>query len=278
MTKAATNPAGPGRGRLERGLSLALMLAVTLAGCATSTKEKVDRDAHFVNPDRMNKGIVIILPGIEGEDSANRDVRKGLDDAGVSYGLAIYRWGFPVPGLGLLVNQTDVAGNRRAAVELAKGIVRYQTRHPGCPVFLVGHSAGGGVAVFTLEALADLPDAKPVRGAILLSSSISADYPLGKALTMTQCGIVNGYNPQDTVMLGTGTAMFGNVDGQHGDSAGRTSFHQTDPKLFQFKVSADGDPGDPHFIMTESDRVAKHAPRWILSETWPPAGRNPDAR
>ncbi len=270
MTAAATNSAGPGRWFLERGLPLALILA--LAGCATGTKEKVDGDAHFVNPDRMNKGLVIILPGIEGEDSANRDVRKGLDDAGVSYGLAIYRWGFPVPGLGLLVNQTDTAGNRRAAVELANGIVRYQVKHPGCPVFLVGHSAGGGVAVFTLEALADLPGARPVRGAILLSSSISADYPLVKALKMTQCGIVNGYNPQDNVMLGTGTAMFGNVDGQHGDSAGRTGFHETHPKLFQFKASVGGDQGDPHFIMTESDRVAKHAPRWILSETWPPPG------
>lgn len=252
-----------------------LILAVPLAGCATNARDRVDWDAHFVNPDRSNKGLVIILPGIEGESSANCDVRKGLDDAGVPYALAIYRWGFPVPGLGMLVNQTDAAGNRRAAVELAKGIVRYQTKHPGCPVFLVGHSAGGGVAVFTLEALADIPDARPVRGAILLSSSISADYPLDKALTMTQCGIVNGYNPQDTVLLGTGTALLGNVDGEHGDSAGRTGFYGNNSKLFQFKVSVGSDAqSDPHFIMTEADRVAKHAPKWILSETWPPPGRS----
>jgi pimeloyl-ACP methyl ester carboxylesterase len=243
------------------------------AGCATSARDRMDRDEQFVNPDRMNKGLVIILPGIEGESSANRDVRKGLEEAGVPFALAIYRWGFPVPGIGMLVNQTDTAGNRRAAVELAQGIVRYQTRHPGCPVFLVGHSAGGGVAVFTLEALADIPDARPVRGAILLSSSISADYPLDRALKMTQCGIVNGYNPQDTALLGTGTAIMGNVDGGHGDSAGRTGFQGSNPKLFQFKASVEsGDLGDPHFVLTEADRVAKHAPRWILTESWPPPG------
>jgi len=252
-------------------MSVLLVAAMPLAGCATGMKSHIDRDADFVNPDRMKKGLVIILPGIEGESSANRDVRKGLADAGVPYALAIYRWGFPIPGLGLLVNQTDTAGNRRAAVELAKGIVRYQTRHPDCPVFLVGHSAGGGVAVFTLEALADLPDAKPIRGAILLSSSISANYPLEKALKMTQGGIVNGYNPEDTVLLGAGTAMMGNVDGGHGDSAGRTGFHETNAKLFQFKASAgEGDSTDPHFVLTESDRIAKHTPRWILSANWPP--------
>lgn len=259
-------------------LTISLIAAMLLGGCAISPKDRIDRDEQFVNPDRMSKGLVIILPGIEGESSANRDVRKGLADAGLPYALVIYRWGFPVPGIGLLVNQTDTAGNRRAAAELAKGIVRYQARHAGCPVFLVGHSAGGGVATFTIEALADIPEAKPVRGAILLSSSISADYPLDKALKMTQCGIVNGYNPQDVALLGTGTAIMGNVDGGHGDSAGRTGFQGMNPKLFQFKVSPESSAGgDPHFILTAADRVAKHAPRWILNETWPPP-RTLDAR
>ena len=65
----------------------------------------------------------------------------------------------------------------------------------------------------------------------------------------------------------------GNVDGGHGDSAGRTGFHCSNAKLFQFKASAgSGAQGDPHFILTEADRVAKHAPRWILNDAWPPAG------
>jgi pimeloyl-ACP methyl ester carboxylesterase len=248
-------------------------LSVALCGCGESSlKDRMDLDAKYANPDRLAKGMVVILPGIEGECAANRDIRKGLDEGGVPYALVIYRWGFPVPGLGLLVNQTDTAGNRRAAADLAAGIERYQCKHPDCPVFLVGHSAGGGVAVFTLEALADVPNAKPVTGAILLSSSISADYSLNKALRMIDRGLVNGYNPDDTALLGTGTAMFGNVDGGHGDSAGRTGFHTTYPKVYEFKVNpADVHKFvDPHFILTDADLVAQNAPRWVRAEVWPP--------
>ena len=258
----------------------AILLLAALAASGCGKPHHIDLDAQYVNPERMAKGLVIILPGIEGESDANRGIRKGLKDGAVPYALAIYRWGFPVPGLGLLMNQTDTAGDRRAGADLAKGIARYQQKHPGCPVFLVGHSAGGGVAVFALEALADLPDAKPVTGAILLSSSISAGYSLEKALRMSRCGIVNGYNPDDTALLGAGTAIFGNVDGDHGDSAGRTGFHQTDPRLFQFKISS-ADPGvtgDPHFIVTDASLIAKHAPRWILTESWPPPRRVASAR
>ncbi|MFB3891815.1 MAG: hypothetical protein ACE15C_07305 [Phycisphaerae bacterium] len=249
---------------------LAAMAALFATGCGI--KDKVDLDAKYVNRERMAKGLVIILPGIEGESAANRNIRKGLDEAGVPYALAIYRWGFPVPGLGLLVNQTDTAGNRRAAAELAKAIVKYQERRPDAPVFLVGHSAGGGVAVFTLEALADIPGARPITGAILLSSSISANYPLDKALAMTRRGIVNGYNPDDMALLKTGTAIFGNVDGEHGDSAGRTGFSEVNPKLFQFKATSErtGIEADPHFLLTDAGLIARHAPRWLLSQSWPP--------
>jgi pimeloyl-ACP methyl ester carboxylesterase len=251
-------------------------LAVTLCGCGPSSlKDRMDLDAKYASPDRLAKGLVVILPGIEGESAANRDIRKGLDEGGVPYALVIYRWGFPVPGLGLLVNQTDTAGDRRAGADLAAGIVKYQSNHPDCPIFLVGHSAGGGVAIFALEALADVPNAKPVTGAILLSSSISADYSLDRALRMIERGLVNGFNPDDTAMLGAGTAMFGNVDGGHGDSAGRTGFHRAYAKLYQFKVNPAEvhKLADPHFILTDADLLAEHAPAWVCAEVWPPTGR-----
>ena len=245
-----------------------LIVSATAAGCVP--QRKADLDEYYASRERRNMGMVVILPGIEGESSANRNIRRGLDEGGLRHALVIYRWGFPVPGLGMLVNQTDTSAARKAAGELAQAIVRYQGKHPGKPVFFIGHSAGGAIAVFTLEALADMPGAAPVDGAILLSSSISADYPLGKAMRMTRQGICNGYNPDDKALLGAGTAMFGNVDGGHGDSAGRTGFHQTDPKLFQFRIRASDVGGDPHFIVTDADLVARHAPRWVLAKVWPP--------
>ncbi|MCE5325228.1 MAG: alpha/beta hydrolase [Planctomycetaceae bacterium] len=247
-----------------------LAAAPMLSGCGD--------EATFASSDRLDKGLVVILPGIEGESSANHELRQGLLDSNIPYALVIHKWGFPIPGLGLLVNQTDSDGNRRAAESLAEHIAAYQAEHPGKPVYLVGHSGGGGVAVFTLEALAALPGAKPVEGAFLLSASLSADYPLATAMTMTRKGICNIYNPDDTNTLGTGTAVFGNVDGGHGDSAGRTGIYGKYPKLYQINASRAGARGNPHFIVTKEQLVLRAAPLWLSGQPWPPKGSIADQK
>jgi acetyl esterase/lipase len=226
-----------------------------------------------MSPARVEKGAVVILPGIEGESPANRDIRKGLYDAGIPYALVIYRWGSLLPGPGgMLINQTNVSRNRRMGQELAEQIAQYQRNHPGRPVFLAGHSAGGGIAVFAMEELGKIEGAKPIEGAFLLSASISADYDLTAALRMTRRGLVNVSNPEDR-LLGRGTAAFGNVDGGHGDSAGRTGFRRRYPNVYERRVTAAelGVSGLPHFVATNARLIAERAPAWILSESWPPA-------
>jgi len=246
---------------------LAALLLIASAGC-----EKVDLNTYFTSEERMDKGLVIILPGIEGESAANQDIRKGLDDAGVPYALAIYRWGFPMPGVGLYMNQTDTEGNRRAARELAERLVTYQQTYPGRPIFMAGHSAGGGEVVFTLEALADL-GAEPVEGVFLLAASISSDYSLDKALPMTRRGLVNVWNPEDG-LLNTGATFFGNVDGGNAPSAGRAGFQRDYDKVFNVRITSAeiGVFGDPHYISTNASLVAKYGPMWVNSPTWPPPG------
>jgi len=258
------------RARFRHAAATAMVVLLVAGGC-----DEAALTSHYVNPSRSAEGVVIILPGIEGEGAANHNIRKGLDQADVPYSLAIYRWGFPVPGIGLIVNQTNTAGNRGAGKKLAGRIVEYQQKHPGRPVFLIGHSAGGGVAVFTLEALGKMPKARPVTGVFLLSASISANYPLAGALRMTKQGLVNVYNPDDTALLGTGTAIFGNVDGGRGDSAGRTGFHGSHPKLYQRKITSAsvGVAGDPHFLATNAHLISRLAPPWLLSDRWPPPSK-----
>ena len=252
--------------------SVVLMIAglAVMAGCAT---EKVDLNTAYTSPEQVAKGLVVILPGIEGEGAANQDIRRGLYKARVPYALGIYRWGSPMPGIGMIINQTDTARNRREATELAKRIAAYQVKNPGKPIFLIGHSGGGGVAVFTLEALAQTPGAKPIEGAFLLSASISANYDLTEALRMTRRGLVNVANPEDQ-LLNSGTAIMGNVDGGHGDSAGRTGFHRSYPNLYQKRITAAslGVSGSPHFVATNASVIARRAPAWINSQTWPPPG------
>lgn len=248
-----------------------LIAGISLVGCG-----RADMNPGFVSEERADHGLVVILPGIEGESAANRDIRQGLRDGGVPYALVICRWGSYLPGSGgLVVNQTDVEGNRRKAAELAQRIVQYQQKRPGRPIFIIGHSAGGAVAVFTLEALGRIPDAKPLDGVLLLSASISSDYDLTDALNMTRRGLANVWNPEDH-LLNEGTAIFGNVDGKKGPSAGRTGFTRQYPNVYQRGITAEevrrdiGEGGPAHFLATNDKLIARHAPIWILSDTWPP--------
>ena len=251
-------------------LTTAAMLLLVGTCLATTGCEELS----YGSPERMARGLVIILPGIEGESMANHEIRRGLARGGIDYALVIHNWGFPIPGIGLLVNQTDVEGNRRAADTLAQRIAVYQTDYPDRPVFLVGHSGGGGVAVFALEALSRTGGGKPVEAAFLLSASLSASYPLDGALRMTKRGIVNVSNRDDVVLLGSGTATFGNIDGGHGDSCGRTGFSRRYPNLYEMRITAEmfGTPADPHYLATNADLVARAAPMWVNAKTWPPPG------
>ena len=253
---------------------LATLIAIIAGGCGGGARA-YDVGTRYVTADRAEKGLVVILPGIEGEDKAPRDVRDGLYKAGIPYSLVIYRWGSPIPGLGMLINQTDVARNRRQGEEIASQIASYQQKHPTSPVFMVGHSAGGGVTVFALEALGRIAGAKPIDGAFLLSTSLSADYDLTDALDMTRRGIVNVSNSDDTVLLGAGTGTFGNVDGGHGDSAGRTGFSRSYERVYERRLTNEevrrglGVRGSAHFVTTNEQLIETYAPAWILSNRWP---------
>jgi len=67
------------------------------------------------------------------------------------------------------------------------------------------------------------------------------------------------------------------VDGGHGASAGRTGFGRRYPNVYERKVTAAslGTIGDPHFIATNAKFIARYAPPWILSESWPPPDTTP---
>lgn len=251
---------------------VAALLLPPLGGCGAGGRYDINNE--YTSPARVDKGAVVILPGIEGESAANRDIRKGLYDAGIPYALVIYRWGALLPGpAGMFINQTNVGRNRKMGKELAAQIAQYQQNHPGKPVFIAGHSAGGGIAVFALEELGRIPGARPIEGAFLLSASISAGYNLTAALRMTRRGLVNVSNREDR-LLSQGTAAFGNVDGGHGDSAGRTGFRRRYSKVFERRFTGRelGVPGSPHFIATNAKLISERAPAWILSERWPPPG------
>ena len=255
-------------------------LAAVVGGCAGRT----DSDLSL-HGDR-GKGLIVILPGIQGNGSINEDIRQGLIGAGIQCAVEIRQWGFLIPGAKLVVNQVNVPGNRVAGRKIAEEVAAYQARYPGRPVYLVGHSGGAGIAVFALEWLAKTAGSAPIAGAVLLSASISSDYDLTAALRQSREGIVNFYNEKDVVLLGIGTTLLGNVDGGRAASAGRAGFRMPGPeaapqklaayqKLYHVRITRDmvDDGSASHVAATSRPFVAAYVAEWIIDQGWPPPRR-----
>lgn len=173
-------------------------------------------------PERYEQGLVIILPGIEGRSHWNYNIARGLAEGGVSSAIEIHDWSaYSVAGW--FVNLTYEARNRRVADEVADRIVSYERRYPGRPVQLIGHSGGGGLAIFILEAL---PRDRQVSSAVLLAAALSPEYDLRKALRRTQYGIWNFYSDKDVGFLKLGTSVFGTIDREYTTAAGCVGFRQ----------------------------------------------------
>ena len=47
---------------------------------------------HLRTPERLQHGLVLVLPGIEGESCINHNIAHGLADGGVSSAIEIFDW------------------------------------------------------------------------------------------------------------------------------------------------------------------------------------------
>ncbi|MBL7133204.1 MAG: alpha/beta hydrolase [Phycisphaerae bacterium] len=254
---------------LDKPVPVAALLCFVVwfvAGCGLGS--------DFNTPDRLENGLVIILPGIEGKSGLNRDIRDGLAAAGIDQAIQIRSWGV-IP----LLKQMDFIGNRLAGAIIAQEIVAYQDKHPGRPVYVLGHSGGGGIAVFVAEGM---PKGRQVDGLILLSASISSAHNLTKALKHCKNGIANFYNRNDAALLGVVTILFGNVCGTHGPAAGLIGFDKPGEKasdekklayakLYPVALTDDMTLGDSgaHVSTTRPDFVSIYVAPWVLSQQWP---------
>ncbi len=259
---------------MNRSVFLPILVAALgsamLAGCTGASK------SSFTTSSRQERGMVLILPGIEGEGALSYAIRQGIDNADVKSSLPIYRWGWPIPGVGMVLNQVDFLRARAVGKDVAKYVAKYQKKYPGRPVHIVGHSGGGAIAVFAAE---ELPDGHKVDGLILLSPSLSAGYNLTDALTKTRKGIINYWSPGDIALLVLGTTLFGNLDGIHGPAAGAMGFTNSKNasagggKLYQGKwseaMSASGHHGG-HMDTASSGFVASWVAPWIKASKWTP--------
>ncbi len=216
--------------------TLSILIAALSGGCGIE---------HLQTRDRMERGLVIVLPGIEGRSVWNLSLANGLNDGGVDCGIEIHEWGTPVPG-GFLINLTDQSRNLAEAARLRSRILRYQHTYPGRQVHLIGHSGGAGLAAMAVE---QLPDASPVDSVTLLAPALSPGYDLRPALRRTRGKIYNCYSKYDAILLGAGTRLAGTIDRQYGDSAGKVGFmpppdlSEEDIRLYGRLLQQEWEPG-----------------------------------
>jgi pimeloyl-ACP methyl ester carboxylesterase len=202
--------------RFAAAMAVGLCLLIASTGCRAPRSIRT--------ADRYTRGVVFVLPGIEGRSVWNRNIALGLDEGGVASAIEVYDWTTGVPGT-FVYNLANLDRNRQEARKLADRILAYRDRYPGSPVHVIGHSAGGGIAVLALEAL---PPGRQIDMAILLAPALSPDYDLSTALRRTRYGICSFYSTRDVSFLKVGTSLFGPVDRNFGASAGAVGFSPPD--------------------------------------------------
>lgn len=234
--------------RLKRGLACWLTFLVTPLGWFC-----FGRLIRRLEPERLEKGLVLVLTGIEGHSFLNVGILCGLIDGGIEQAVDIVDWTTGKKFL-YLYHLRGWTRNKRVAGELAARIGEYQNQYPGRPVWLVGHSGGGGMALLTVAAL---PADRQVTGIILLAAAISPTFDLNPAVARVEHGIWNYHSKLDWIFLELGTTLLGTMDGRHVCAAGAFGFrgtaadeHAQSGRLiqrpWQWRMLSQFNPGD-HF-------------------------------
>jgi len=173
-----------------------------------------------LDPALLDRGLTLVLPGIESESIFTYGMCDGLANGGVQGQIRVFNWGLPFPG-GYLANLTLINRNRHRARDIANEILAYQDAFPSRPVHLVAQSGGAGVAVFAAECL---PLDRPIDGIVLLGGALSPTYNLTPALARTKKGILNSHSSRDQLVLRWGTRIFGTTDRQFTPACGYVGF------------------------------------------------------
>jgi len=182
--------------------------AATFVGCGES---------RYVADDRLDKGLVVILPGIEGPGPGSWAIRKGLDDSGLPYALEVYDWREGRLGAAYAF---DEPASRKRAHEIALHMDSYRRTHAGEPVFVVGHSGGGALGAFVAEEFDSRP---PLNGVILMEPALGPEYDLTEAIHGAG-GHLAVTSAETDVLLRSLTTIGQNFDGAKGRTAGQDGF------------------------------------------------------
>jgi alpha-beta hydrolase superfamily lysophospholipase len=167
--------------------------------------------------ERAKTTYLLHLPGIAGHMRIDDMLTSGLMLGGIDAQVEIDDWPGDTRGLAAL---GAIERNRQQARRIAEKLALSIKNNPTRSFILTGHSAGSGLAVWTLE---NLPDDVQIDTLVLLAPALSPEYDLSKALKRVR-GKAYVLVSEGDVVLGAGTRNFGTVDRVNTDSAGRVGF------------------------------------------------------
>jgi hypothetical protein len=186
------------------------------SGCGGLYTSDADRFVNLTDGQGYDRGLVICLSGAGGITGEVGRIRQGLIEGGVQCAIESFEWSSGM----VLVDQVDLDSNKTKARALACRIEAYGRDHPGCPVHMIGVSAGTGLIVWALE---DLNSLDPVENVVLLGSSLGGTYNLKTALGHINGRLHNHYSGSDMV-LGLLVRATGTVDRGDSDAGGLRGF------------------------------------------------------
>ena len=157
------------------------------------------------------------LPGIGGERITEHWLLSGLKSGGLDAEYRMYDWTDGDIGLpALLAYEANLARAKKIAAALTEHI----HKNPQQRVIISSHSGGCGLAVWTLEAL---PDALQIDSLVMIAPALSPQYDLTRALKHVKGRVYVFSSPAD-IVVGTGTRLFGTIDGIKTEAAGYRGF------------------------------------------------------
>ncbi|NLE60491.1 MAG: hypothetical protein GX616_19270 [Planctomycetes bacterium] len=238
------------------GSILAVALLAMGTGCSGSSRE-------FRSEDQF--GRTYYIEGAGNWGFGRLAVPEGLRHAGYQGRIASYRWSVT---LNPLLDQTVCRGVAKAqGKRLAREIEHYLEQYPNNEVHIIGQSAGTGVAVWACE---HLKAPAKVSNVILLSSSLSSDYEMSKALANIRGTVFVYYSPHDGI-LGGPVRLLGTIDGTLGSqAAGLVGLQCSSPKIrnipWNHRFEAYGWTGT-HVSTVQADFVRHVLSHHVIPET-----------
>lgn len=136
---------------------------VTADGVRLPVRTWLPRSAPESAPGAVPRAVVVALHGMNDYSNAFKDSGPYFAERGIAVYAYDQRGFGAAPEPGIWSSADSMVADLRAMI----GAVR--TRHPGLPVYVLGESMGGAVA---MAALADGAVAEPVAGAVLVAPAV----------------------------------------------------------------------------------------------------------